>query len=105
MNLCTLDWVSFVSGYCSTNLPIYMTASCPLEAAWKTTPMTVTTDTPNRPGLRPHLSEIGEAINAPAKAPACITETMLAARLALATLSPVKPKSLSRVSGFVKILL
>ena len=60
--------------------------------------MTVTTDTMNRPGFRPHLSEMGEAMRAPAKAPACITETMFAERLALASLSVPKPKSLDSVS-------
>ena len=39
-----------------------------------------------RPGLRPHLSAIGLAISAPAKAPACMTDTMFALRLAWANL-------------------
>ena len=81
---------------------MYKTASWPLEAAWKMTPMIVRIDTMKRPGFLPHLSEMGEAIRAPAKAPACITDTILAERFVLARES-FRPNTLlyavSRVAG------
>ena len=42
----------------------------------------VRAETIKSPGLRPHLSITGDAISAPAKAPACMTETIFAERFA-----------------------
>jgi hypothetical protein len=63
----------------------------PEEATCIIPPMAAKSAAPRRPGLRPHLSLQGLARRAPAKAPACMTETMLAERLASASLAPSLP--------------
>ena len=60
--------------------PTYRQAIAPEEAACMMAPAPAKKAAMRRAGFRPSLSEIGFAIRAPAKAPACITETMLAER-------------------------
>lgn len=78
-----------------TDLPQYMAAKLPMEAACSTVPTIAITAHPMRVILRPNLSANQLATKAPRKHPACRVETIFASRLALPILSsPWSPNTL-----------